>query len=313
MTTRILVVDDEADIRTFLRVTLELSDYEVLEAVDGVDAIEQALAEKPDLIVMDVMMPKLDGIDACRRMRADARTSDIPVIIVTAKTMAGDKVEGLEAGADDYISKPFDPDELLARVQATLRRVTDSRSVSPLTGLPGNTRIEYEITRRVENDEAFALLYADLNDFKAFNDKYGWLRGDEVIGHLAQVMTGVAAGLDGSFVGHVGGDDMILICAADGFEAVADDLCHRFDADAAGFYDEEDRSRGYIEVEDRQGDLQRFAIVTVSIGIAHTRATPFEHPSWPVHIATDMKKYAKQARTEGSNWAADKRARPVGT
>ncbi|MBW3664004.1 MAG: response regulator [Actinobacteria bacterium] len=309
--TRVLVVDDEADIRTFLRVTLELSDYEVLEAVDGVDAIERALAEKPDLIVMDVMMPRLDGVDACRRMRADARTSDIPILIVTAKSMAGDKVEGLEAGADDYISKPFDPDELLARVQATLRRVNDSRSVSPLTGLPGNTRIQHEITRRVENDGSFALLYADLNDFKAFNDKYGWLRGDEVIGHLAKVLTTVAAGLEGSFVGHVGGDDMILICPETEYEAVADDICRRFDDGAAAFYDENDRARGYIEVEDRRGELRRFPIVTVSIGVAHTRATPFEHPSWPVHIATDMKSYAKQTRTEASNWAADKRARPL--
>jgi diguanylate cyclase (GGDEF)-like protein len=306
---RILIVDDDPDIRTFLEVTLSLSGYEVAQARDGEEAFAQAVATGPDLVLMDVMMPRVDGFEALRRLRADGRTSDIPVIMVTAKAQAADKVSGLAEGADDYVTKPFDPDELIARVQATLRRSQQMRSVSPLSGLPGNSRIQLELERRVREDPPFALLYADLNQFKAYNDHFGFSQGDEVLKGLAGVVDAVARELGGpdAFVGHIGGDDFVVICGAAAGEAVAAEICRRFDELVPTFYPPEERARGYIEANDRQGRLTRFPLVSVSIGIAHDQVREFAHPGEPVSIATEMKSYAKSTSDGSSNFEVDRR------
>lgn len=305
----ILIVDDDADIRTFLEVTLMLAGHDVIEAVDGEDGVRRALEDHPDLVLMDVMMPRLDGFGAIERLRADGRTSDLPIIVLTARGHAPDKVSGLTVGADDYITKPFDPDELVARVDATLRRSREMRTVSPLTGLPGNTRIERELRRRIEAGGGLALLYADLNQFKAYNDHYGFMRGDDVLRAFARVVVDVASrhGDRSTFIGHVGGDDFVLITDPAGAEELAGAVCAAFDEVVPGFYDAEDLEAGYIEVTDRRGTVTRFGLVAVSIGIATDRNRTFVHPTEPVAIATEMKSYAKLASDGPSNWALDRR------
>ncbi|HEX9888944.1 MAG TPA: response regulator [Nitriliruptorales bacterium] len=309
MSDAILIVDDDPDIRTFLEVTLELAGFEVQAGINGADAIEKALSVQPALIVMDVMMPVMDGMESCRRLRADARTSHIPIIMLTARAQGTDKVEGLAAGADDYVTKPFDPDELVARVEATLRRAGQMKAVSPLTGLPGNARIEGDIARRAGTGERFALLYADLNNFKAYNDHYGFLRGDDVIKTLANVLADVGNehGDDQTFIGHVGGDDFVVICGAEQLEQIAAEVCRRFDDRVPALYDPDDRERGYVVVADRQGNDRQYPLTSVSIGIATNRNRAFVHPSEPVEIATEMKSFAKASSHGPSNWAADQR------
>ncbi len=305
----VLIVDDDADIRMFLALTLELHGFETVEAVDGEQGVREAVAHSPAVILMDVMMPRLDGIEAIRRLRRDGRVSHIPVIILTARAQVIDKVEGLTNGADDYITKPFDPEELVARVRATLRRAQQMRTVSPLTGLPGNTRIEQELHRRVDASQPFALLYADLNQFKEYNDHYGFMRGDEVLRGLASVIVEVVGELgdDETFVGHIGGDDFVVLTGLDRYEHIAHEICARFDARVQDHYDLQDRERGYIEVLDRQGVSRRFPPVSVSIGIATNEQRDFEHASQPVGVATEMKTFAKQACEGPSNWAVDRR------
>ncbi len=168
MSDLVLVIDDDPDVRSVVDITLRLAGFDVATAPDGETGLEEALKRRPDLILLDLMMPRMDGYEVCRRLRADGRLSHIPIIMLTAKAQLTDKIAGLEHGADDYVTKPFDTEELAARVQATLRRALDSRSVPPLTGLPGNVRIEQELSRRVEADEPMAVLYADLNSFKAY-------------------------------------------------------------------------------------------------------------------------------------------------
>ena len=305
----VLIVDDDPDIRTFLEVTLSLGGFEVAEATNGAEAVATAVQRNPALVLMDVMMPTMDGMEAVRTLRADSRTSHIPVIMVTAKAQGADKIAGFTQGADDYITKPFDPDELLVRVQATLRRAAEMRSVSPLTSLPGNARIELELKRRVDAAEEFALLYADLNQFKAYNDHYGFLRGDAVIRKLAEVTVGVVAdeGTSDAFVGHVGGDDFVVITDIERATTIAEAICRRLDEAVPALYDPEDRERGFIEVKDRQGTLTRFGLVSVSIGIAFARVGDMSHPTEPVAVATEMKSYAKSVCTGPSNWAVDRR------
>ena len=135
---RILVVDDEADINTILSVTLRRAGYEVISAADGLEAIEIIHLHAPDLILLDVMMPRADGLEALRRIREHAPTAHTPVIMLTAKGALADKMKGFERGADDYVAKPFEPAEILARVQALLKRTAQSRVVRPLLSVLGD-------------------------------------------------------------------------------------------------------------------------------------------------------------------------------
>jgi diguanylate cyclase (GGDEF)-like protein len=307
----VLVVDDDPDIRTFVDIALSLAGYETADAADGEEALERALETNPSIIVMDVMMPRMDGFEAVRQLRADGRLSHIPVILLTAKSQTPDKVAGFDAGADDYLTKPFDPNELVARVKATLRRAEDMRTIQPLTGLPGNTAIDKEIARRVDSKGPFAVLYADLNNFKAFNDHYGFARGDDVINKAASTIVDAAREVGGpeTFVGHIGGDDFVVVTAVELWTTLADTICRRFDEVAPTLYDESDQLAGHVEVEDRQGVMRTYPLVAISIGVATTELRDFGHPSEVVAVATEMKSYAKSLVADGgSNFAADRRA-----
>ena len=302
-----LVVDDDPDVARFVEVNLRSAGYDVAVASNGEEALEKAVELRPDLILLDVMMPKLDGFEVAQRIRRDTRTSSCSIIMLTAKALSSDKVVGLSSGADDYIIKPFDPVELLARVKGTLRRAREMRALSPLTGLPGNIRVQEEIRRRVGEDQPFALLYADLDHFKAYNDHYGFVRGDRAIQALARVITETVHELIGpsGFVGHVGGDDFVMIVPPEEAEAVAAHLVGRFDTEAPNLYDSLDAERGTIEVKDRQGNLRRFPLLTLSVGIATTTNRRFTHYGEAVAVATEMKQFAK--RETGSSYAVDRR------
>ncbi|MTV25593.1 response regulator [Nitriliruptoraceae bacterium ZYF776] len=306
---RVLIVDDDEDIRAYLEVTLSLGGYDVIEAPDGHAGIEAARRGSPDLIVLDVMMPHLDGLEVLRRLREDARTAHLPVILLTARGQASDTVEGLDAGADSYLTKPFDADVLLAHVRAAIRRADQQSARSPLTGLPGNERILSELTERLEAGRETALLYVDLDQFKPFNDHYGFLRGDEAIRAVANLLREVAAshGDEHTFIGHVGGDDFVVMVDPDLADGFAAEVCERFDAAAPLLYDEIDRVAGDIEVADRRGVPQRFPLLSLSIGAASTEQRDVVHPGELVELATEMKRYAKSTQGGGSTYAVDRR------
>jgi diguanylate cyclase (GGDEF)-like protein len=305
----ILVVDDDADVARFIEVNLRAAGYEVHVASDGEEALAKAVEIRPDLILLDVMMPMLDGYEVAQRLRRDARTNSCSIIMLTAKALSADKVLGLSSGADDYIIKPFDPVELLARVRGTLRRAREMRALSPLTGLPGNIRIQEEIRRLVgEEPQAFGVLYLDLDNFKAYNDHYGFVRGDRAIQATARLIAEVVndLGAQNAFIGHVGGDDFVIIVPPHLAEPSAEALSKRFDEEVPRLYDPLDHERGYVEVEDRQGTLQRFPLLSVSIGGVTTDKRHFEHFGEVVEIASEMKLVAK--RTPGSSCAFDRRS-----
>ncbi len=304
----ILVVDDDPDIARFVEVNLRSAGYDVSVASDGEQALDKAATLRPDLVLLDVMMPRIDGFEVAQRLRRNPQTANTSIIMLTAKALSTDKVLGLTAGADDYIIKPFDPIELLARVKGTLRRAKEMRNLSPLTGLPGNIRIQEEIERMVREDRPFAVLYADLDNFKAYNDQKGFVRGDRLIQAAARIIQDSVAeyaGADG-FVGHVGGDDFVAVVPPDVAEDAAKRIVERFDAQIADFYEPEDVERGYVEVEDRKGVMQRLPLVGVSVGIATTQVRRFAHYGEAVAVATEMKQFAK--RDPRSSFAFDRRA-----
>jgi diguanylate cyclase (GGDEF)-like protein len=303
----ILVVDDDPDIARFVEVNLRSAGYDVSVASDGEEALEKAATLRPDLVLLDVMMPRIDGFEVAQRLRRNPQTSNTSIIMLTAKALSTDKVLGLTAGADDYIIKPFDPIELLARVKGTLRRAKEMRNLSPLTGLPGNIRIQEEIERMVREDRPFAVLYCDLDNFKAYNDQKGFVRGDRLIQATARIIQDAVVEYSGSdgFVGHVGGDDFVAVVPPEISEEIAKRIVERFDGEVRGFYDKEDLDRGYVEVEDRKGVLQRLPLAGVSVGIATTLVRRFAHYGEAVAVATEMKQFAK--RDARSSYAIDRR------
>jgi diguanylate cyclase (GGDEF)-like protein len=303
----ILVVDDDPFIARLLEIELRASGYDVRVANDGASALELARERCPDLVLADVMMPTMDGFELTRQLRGDSRTASASVIMLTARGLSADKLEGFTVGADDYIVKPFDTPELLARIRGVLRRSKEMRQQSPLTGLPGNVRIEEEIEGRVRAGARFALLYADLDNFKAYNDHYGFMRGDQAIQFTAELLAEAVREDDGTdaFIGHVGGDDFVVLCPAERATTLAERIVERFQERVPELYDPEDRERGSILVPNRRGQIQEFPFLAISIGVASTERRRFAHFAEVVAVATEMKAYTKS--TPGSSWAIDRR------
>lgn len=303
----LLVVDDDPFIARLLEIELAAAGFRVRVANDGQQALEMVREDVPDLILTDVMMPHIDGFELTRQLRQDPRTQNISVIILTARGLSADKLEGFAIGADDYIVKPFDTPELLARVRGVLRRSKETRDESPLTGLPGNGRVQEEIESLLSAGGEFALLFADLDNFKAYNDHYGFARGDEVVRSTGALLAQVAAdlGVDEPLVGHLGGDDFVVVVAPTAAALVADTIVQRFDQIIGEHYDPEDLERGSIEVLNRRGERQRYGPLTISIGVASTQRRAFAHFAEVIAVATEMKTFTKS--TPGSSWAIDRR------
>lgn len=307
MTARILLIDDDPDIVQFVTTNLELEGYAVKSALSPDEGLSVALADPPDVVLLDVVLDGGDGFAVMDRIRTNPATSNVPVMLVSAKSQPRDVVKGLDAGADDYIGKPFDIDELVARVRSVLRRSRAMRDLSPLTGLPGNFRIAEELERRINSGDQVAVIYGDLDHFKAFNDHYGFMRGDNVIKFTANTLleAAAAAGDPTSFIGHVGGDDFIMVMAPDSAERFCTDVVQRFDDGILDFYDSHDALRGYVEVIDRRGERHKFPVVSISLGVATNRRRSFTTEWEASAVASEMKEHAKSE--PGSSYKIDRR------
>jgi DNA-binding response OmpR family regulator len=303
---RILLADGDPDLLLTLAGTLRAEGHEVVTVRTGEDAIRVAHEQLPWLLILGVGTPGISGYEVCRRLRADWRFADLRIILLTSASLATQRALGLAAGADDFVRKPFDPRELAARVQLTLGRAQGIRSSSPLTGLPGNVLIEQELQRRVQAGQETALLYVDLDNFKAYNDHYGFLRGDEVIRALAGVLRSVADQYPGTFLGHIGGDDFVVLARPHGAESVAREIIAGFGARVPALYDPDEAARGWIDLTDRRGRRRRYALLSVSIGVATNVGRPLDDHRRLVDFATEMKQNAKSR--EGNAVAVDRRS-----
>ena len=304
---RILIADDDPYIRQLLELALSEDGYEVISAIDGYELVRLAQDRAPSLILIDLAMPRMDGYEAIRQLRNDTRTAHVPMLILTARTDAKDIVIGFETGADDYIAKPFDIIELLARVKSHLRRSAQRPVLNPLTGLPGGVLLTQAIRDRLACKRPFALLYADLDNFKAFNDIYGFSRGDQAILFVASTIQRVMAahGAAEDTIGHIGGDDFAILTTPDRAELICRALISTFDEEVLQLYDPEDRQRGYISGADRYGILRRFGLMSISIGVVTTHRRGFSDQESLTRVAAEMKHHAKAL--PGSTFAVDQR------
>ncbi|HTJ43728.1 MAG TPA: response regulator [Kofleriaceae bacterium] len=265
---RVLVVDDDASIRAICREVLEHAGYTVREVASSDGAVSEARRFRPDLVLLDVMMPIIDGFRTAERLRADAATGLTPIIFLSAKGDTADKVRAFRSGAEDYVVKPFDAAELVARVGKALDRQARELGASPTTQLPGADAIEAEIERRLaEGDKGAVCCYLDLDNLKAFNDYYGYAKADGVIRQTGDLIRDVVSkcGATGDFIGHIAGDDFVFVTQAARVDDVCRTICNRFDQLIPLYYNREDRARGFIETKDRWGVMRKFPIMSVSI------------------------------------------------
>lgn len=291
---RILTIDDDPDILDVLDLTLS-EFYEVIQAPNGAEGLKLVQAKNPNLVICDFMMPIMTGKEFCKAMKKDVLLEHIPIIMLTGKGETKDMVGGIEAGADDYIVKPFEPSALLARIKMILRRTNRNLDANPLTHLPGNTSIMEELQNRIAQGKIFAVGYADLDKFKIYNDKYGFEKGDDVIREVARLLVNVVRSVGGadSFIGHIGGDDFVFATSDDIVETVCKEIISAFDKIAPQFYNEEDRRTGYIMGKDRLGNEVKTGLLSISIGIVSNVHQPITHVAQISEKGAELKKYAK--------------------
>lgn len=307
MKEKILIVDDDPDILDVLKITLESEGYEVMEGHDGQQALDIIKKTMPDLLIIDFKMPRMNGDEVCRILKQDILIQHMPIIMVTGKGEVTDKVHGINAGADDYMVKPFEPSELIARVKMVLRRTARDLDANPLTRLPGNVSILNEIQKRIDDKEIFAVCYIDLDKFKAFNDKYGFKKGDEVIKNTARILIDSVQekGLPQDFIGHIGGDDFVVVTTSERAAELCKTIITKFNDMAPNFYRREDKERGYIIGKNRQGKTKKFPFISISIGIVSNEKREIKHVAEVGEIGAELKEYAKSL--EGSNCVTERR------
>jgi PleD family two-component response regulator len=273
---RLLVVEDDIDIGNMLKIYFRGLDFEVDVAVRGSEALEKTKQVLPQLIVLDIMLPDIDGYEVCRNLRTNMRTSHIPVIFLTQRDERSDKLQGLELGADDYITKPFDIEELKLRVQGAIRRSERESLTDPRSGRPAGRLIEDHL-RRIIREKGWALLDARVNNFEPFKDVYGFVAGDDVLRFTSMLIGEVVdeIGTMTDFIGHAGGDNFIVITKEEKAEAMKARLKERFDNEVLTHYNFMDRQQGFVQAPAADGTTVKVPFMTMSIGIVSPSANSF--------------------------------------
>jgi len=265
---RLLVVEDDVDIGNMLKIYFSGMDFDVDVAVRGSDALEKTKQVLPHLIVLDIMLPDIDGYEVCRNLRTNMRTSHIPVIFLTQRDERSDKLQGLELGADDYITKPFDIEELKLRVQGAIRRSERESLTDPRSGLPAGRLIEEQL-RRIIREKGWALLDARVNNFEPFKDVYGFVAGDDVLRFTAMMIGEIVdeLGTTSDFIGHAGGDNFIIITTEEKAPGIKLRLKERFDKEVLTHYNFIDRQQGFMPSPAVDEAAVKVPFMTISVGV----------------------------------------------
>ena len=264
---RLLIVEDDFDISNMLRIYFSGQNYEVDIAPRGSVALEKTRQNLPNLIVLDIMLPDIDGFEVCRVLRTTTRTSHVPIIFLTQKDERSDKLQGLELGADDYITKPFDIEELKLRVNRAITRSEQQSLTDPRTGLPAGRLIEDQL-RQIIRRQKWALMDIRLNHYNAFVEVYGFVAGNDVLRFTAMLMGEVVdeLGTVNDFIGHAGGDNFIIITTEEAVPLIRQQLKDRFAEEVLSHYNFMDREQGYIIATNQAGKPEQTPLMTMAIG-----------------------------------------------
>jgi len=273
---RILVVEDDLDLSKMLRLYFDSQGYEVLTVARGEDALKTCRTKQPNVVVLDIMLPDMDGYDVCRDLRGNLRTSHIPIIFLTQKDERSDKIAGLELGADDYITKPFDIEELKLRVQGAMRRAQYESLTDPTTALPSAKLIEEQLKRLVARDD-WVMIYIVINHMEAFIEVQDIVARDDFLRFVAINLgeTVDAYGTPNDFIGHTSGHDFMVVTVPAAVESIKTEFSQRFDQGVPAFYDFITRERGYVIYTDHDGNEQQVPLMSLSVGVLRVTDGPF--------------------------------------
>lgn len=298
---RILVVEDDFDISNMLRIYFSGQGYEVQVAPRGGDALSMTRKQLPNLIMLDIMLPDMNGYDVCRELRTTTRTSHIPIIFLTQKDERSDRIAGLELGADDYVTKPFDIEELKLRVQNAITAANRQTQIDPKSNLPTGRLIEDHLRNLMRSEREWTYIDMKINNFDLFNEVYGFVAGDEVIRFVAlligELVDEVGSGDD--YVGHPGRDNFIVITHADDASRLKERLVERFNEEVKQHYSFIDRERGYILVPGDTGE-KKVDLMTISVGSVSTTTHRFSDIREITELAADDRRRGTTARDDSA-------------
>ena len=306
MTQEIYIIDDdESSLPIFKQLFKNDEEFKFIGV--KTDEINVALKNIPFLIIINEDAIDRDVLDVCRKIRTDEDNKITPIIVVSSNGDRKHRLEVLEESVEYYIKKPVDADFLYYTIKNLNRLLNINRRISALTGLPGNVQIHAELKKRIANKSEFSVLYLDLDNFKTYNDVYGFLKGDEIIEFTAHTILKCIHEIfpERSFVGHIGGDDFIAIVPSISVDNVCQSIIASFDEEVTRFFTKEDLERGYIEVANRKGVIEQFPLTSISIGVVIGENGRFSNILEIGEIGAQVKHVAKSIM--GSSYAIDRR------
>jgi DNA-binding response OmpR family regulator len=288
---RLLIVEDDVDISTMLRIYFSGQGFEVDTALRGSVALEKTRQNLPHLIILDIMLPDIDGFEVCRILRTHTRTSHVPIIFLTHKDQRGDKLQGFELGADDYITKPFDIEELKLRVQRAITRAEQQSLTDPRSGLPAGRIIEDQL-RQVIRRSNWILMDIRINHYEPFKEVYGFVAADDLIRFTAVLMNEVVeeSGTINDFIGHAGGDNFIIVTSKEAASPIQQNLKARFAEEVLSHYNFMDREQGFITTSDPSGSTEQIPLMTLAIGTV----SPTQHQFTDIREITELAAEARR-------------------
>ncbi len=312
MAQEIYIIDESDELKSTIAELLKKEkEYKLKKVSSG--NIDVALKNIPSLIIINEDELEEDIIEVCKRIRLNEDNSITPIIVVSSNKEKEHRVEVLRECVEHYIKAPIDKEYLYYTIKNVIRLLDTNRRVSPLTGLPGNVQIQAEMKKRLLNKEEFVMLYLDLDNFKAYNDVYGFLNGDEIIKFTARTISNNIDKLSTSgntFVGHIGGDDFVAIVSAqDDYEAICQSIIAEFDKGILKYFTEEDIERGYLEVPNRKCVIEEFPLTSISIGVVVVNKSRFHNVLEIGEVGAQVKHLAKT--TMGSAYSIDRRTENV--
>jgi len=306
---RLLIIDNDPSSVDEIKQFLEQNGGHFIfnSEESSLHALDAIYSDPPDIILINQSLEGETWKDLCRTIKADTIFGYLPIVLILQPVKHDREINWEDVPADDYLKRPLDPNELRTRISLNLTRTARVRDINPLTRLPGNYTIIKEIQERIDSGSLFAIGYVDLDNFKSYNDRYGFLRGDEVIKMTARLVTNSVRKLHtaDTFVGHIGGDDFVFVIPPDRLDDVCQEVIKNFDLIVGDFYDEGDSMRGYIDSVNRKGQKEQFPIVPISIAVVTNEYRPIKHIGEASSLAAEVKNRVKSM--QGSNYVKDLR------
>ena len=302
----IYIIDNTQNVLNILKqISKDDVDYQFKSV--KTEELNIALKNIPDMIIIDEDTIDVDIIELCKSIRENEDNSITPIVVISSEWEKEHRLKILEQSIEYFILKPIDREYFYYTVRNILNLLQNNRRISPLTGLPGNVQIQAEMKKRLLNKEQFAMFYFDLDNFKAYNDTYGFSNGDEIIKFTARTIVENVhkMGTEDSFIGHIGGDDFVAITGPTDYERICKNIISDFDTYVLGYYSDEDVQKGYIEVANRRGIIEQFPLTSISIGVVEITPGRFKNTLEIGEVGAQVKHQAKSVM--GSTYIINRR------